>query len=99
MVQLHDVFSSMHEVQEAIKQHVLDEGESYKTIKSDKHQFVIGCKDSNCKFRIWASQSKKEVVSTVFELHSCSPATHYKSWQSQSIKYLMAHHHASVIDN
>jgi tryptophan 2,3-dioxygenase len=90
----------MHEVREAIKQHVLDEGESYKTIKSDKHRFVIGCKDSDCKFRIRASQSKKEVVSiTVFEPHSCSPATHYKSWQSQSIKYLTGHHRASVIDN
>ena len=52
MVQLYDVFSLMHEVREAIKQHVLDESESYKTIKFDKHQFVIGCKDSDCMFRI-----------------------------------------------
>jgi hypothetical protein len=79
---------------------VLDEGESYKTEKSDKQRFVIVCKDDNCKFRIRAAVSEKEVVSiTVFKPHSCSPAIYYKSWQSQSTKYLMNHHCAAVIDN
>jgi hypothetical protein len=100
MVYLHQEFLSIQAAREAIQQHVLDEGESYKTEKSDKQRFVIVCKDDNCKFRIHAAVSEKEVVSiTVFKPHSCSPAIHYKSWQSQSIKYLMNHHHAAVIDN
>jgi hypothetical protein len=79
---------------------VLDEGESYKTKKSNKQRFVIVCKDNNCKFQIRAAVSKKEVVSiTVFKLHSCSPTIYYKSWQSQLIKYLMNYYCAAVIDN
>jgi MuDR family transposase len=80
MIGLNDVFPSLEAAWEAIKQHVLDEGESFKTIKSDKHWFVIGCKDKDCRFCIWAAISKKEVVSiTVFIPHSCSLATYYKS--------------------
>ena len=100
MVYLHQEFLSIQAAQEAIKQHVLDEGKSYKTEKSDKQRFVIVCKDDNCKFQIRAAVLEKEVVSiTVFKPHSCSPAIHYKSWQSQSIKYLVTHHRATVIDN
>jgi hypothetical protein len=100
MVYLHQVFLSIEAAREAIKQHVLNDGELYKTKKSDKHRFIIICKDNDCNFRIRAADSEKQVVSiTVFKPHSCSPTIHYKSWQSQSIKYLVAHHRAAVIDN
>lgn len=100
MVHLHQVFPSIEAARKAIKQHVLDDSESYKTKKSDKHRFIIICKDNDCNFRIRAAESEKQVVSiTVFKLHSCSPTIHYKSRQSQLIKYLVAHHRAAVIDN
>ena len=100
MVQLNDEFSSIDVARTAIKAHVLDEGESYKTIASDQKRFIIACKDTTCKFRIRATRSKKEVVSiTIFEPHSCSPAVHYKSKQSQSVSYLLAHHRALIVDN
>jgi hypothetical protein len=50
MVYLHQEFLSIQAAQEAIKQHVLDESESYKTKKSNKQRFVIVYKDDNCKF-------------------------------------------------
>jgi hypothetical protein len=83
MVQLYDIFPSIEAARKAIKQYILDEGESYKTVKLDKHRFVIGYKDKDCKFRVRAAQSKKEVVSiTVFESYLYSPVIYYKSWQS-----------------
>jgi hypothetical protein len=100
MVYLYQVFPLIEAAREAIKQHVLDDGESFKTEKSDKHRFIIICKHNDCNFRIRVAESEKQVVSiTVFNLHSCSPTIHYKSWQSQSIKYLVAHDRAAVINN
>jgi MuDR family transposase len=78
MVYLHQVFLSIEAAREAIKQHVLNNSELYKTKKSDKHRFIIICKDNNCNFRIRAAESEKQVVSiTVFKLHSCSPIIYY----------------------
>jgi hypothetical protein len=99
-LQLGDQFESIDAACEAIQHYVLNSGESYKTEKSDKKRFVIVCKDSDCGFRIRAARSSKEVISiTVFKTHSCSPAVHYNNRQSQSVKYLMEHHRASIIDN
>ena len=90
----------MDAARKAVKVFVLNDGKSYRTIKSDKTRFVIACKDATCKFRIRACRSKKEVVSiTIFEAHSCSPATHYKSWHSQSLQHLIEHYRATIIDN
>jgi hypothetical protein len=90
-MQLHDQFPSLEVARGAIKRHVLDEGESYKTIKSDKNRFVIACKDDGCKFRIRAARSSKEIVSiTIFEVHTCSPVVHYKNKQVNSVCYLFS---------
>ncbi|SRR6266487_2493347 len=87
-LKLHDTFLSLDAARTAIKTYILDDGESFKTLKSDKNRYVIACKDDSCKFRIRVSRSKKDIVSiTVFEPHSCSPATHYKNKQSQSVIY------------
>jgi hypothetical protein len=68
MVKLKDKFESIAAARTAITKFVLDSGESYKVVKSDKTRFVICCKDSECKFRIRAIRSAKEVVSiTGFE--------------------------------
>ena len=59
-MKLGDQFGSLESACTVIKAHVLDEGESYKTIKSDKNRLVVDCKDSNCKFQIQASKCKKK---------------------------------------
>jgi len=100
MVQLNDQFPSIDAARTAIKAYILDQGESYKTLSSDKSRYIIGCKDSACKFRIRATRSKKEVVSiTIFEPHSCNPIVHYKSKQSQLVNYLLLHYRSSIINN
>ena len=77
MVQLNDQFPSIDAARKAIKAFVLDQGESYKLVASDKRRYIISCKDGSCKFCIRATRSAKEVVSiTIFVPHSCSPQTH-----------------------
>jgi MuDR family transposase len=90
MVQLNDQFLSIDAARKAIKAYVLDQGESYKLVASDKKRYIISCKDNSCKFRIRATRSAKEVVSiTIFVPHSCSPRTHYNFKKSQSVCYLL----------
>jgi hypothetical protein len=103
-----DRFESIKIACEAVKAFVLDQGESFLTVAADKNRYIIRCKDKPCNFQIRATLYKKEskigktktpVSITVFVLHTCSPATHYKSKQSHSMEYLAGHHQASVIDN
>jgi hypothetical protein len=102
-----DRFESINAAQEAIKAFVLDEGESFKTVSSDKNRYIVQCKDKGCDFRIRATLHKKEkqngsaqpVSITILVPHSCSPAVHFKFKHSNSIEYLAPHHRASVIDN
>jgi hypothetical protein len=69
-------------------------------VASDKKRFIIKCKSDGCGFRVRATKHANKTSSiTVFDLHTCSPVTHYKSKQSQSVAYLAPHHRASVIDN
>ena len=99
-MQLGDRFDSIDAARNAIKAFVLDQGESYKTILSDKKRFIIGCKDGACKFRIRATRSTKRPVSiTILDLYTCTPAVYYKARQPQSIGYLAEHHRAAMIDN
>ena len=99
-MQCGDQFESMDAAHIAIQRHVLDDGESYKTKKSEKKRFILVCKDNECNFRIRATESSKHKISiTVFKPHSCSPTVHYKFKQLQSVKYLIEHHRASIIDN
>jgi hypothetical protein len=99
-MQLHDRFDSIEAAREAIRRYVLDNGESFKSGKSDKKRFYIKCKERGCGFGIRANKSTKGVVSiTIFEPHTCSPAVHYNNRQAHSVSYLMEHHRASIIDN
>jgi hypothetical protein len=95
-----DTFESLAAACEAIKAYVLNQGELFKTVASDKKRYIIRYKDEACEFRIRATRSTKEQTSiTVFESHSCTPATHYKAKQSQSVCHLADHHRAAIIDN
>src|SRR5277367_2776458 len=102
-MQLGDRFQCIETTRDAVKAFVLDRGESYKTVSSDKKRYIIECKDKGCSFRIRATLYKKAgatpVSITVLVLYSCSPAIHYKSKQAYSMEYLALHHRASVIDN
>ncbi len=99
-MQLHDQFESIEVAREAIRRYVLDQGESFKLIKSDQKRFSICCKDNDCGFRIRAGKSSKGVVSiTVFKPYSCSPIVHYNNKHAHSLSYLVEHHRASIIDN
>ena len=107
-MQLGDWFELIEAACEVVKAFVLDQGESFLTVISDKTRYIIRCKDKPCTFRIRTTLHKKDskiertetpVSITCLKSHTCSPATHYKSKQSQSVEYLASHHCASVIDN
>src|SRR3981081_4144131 len=100
VLEVGNVFSSGEEMRDAIKRHVLDHGESYKVTRAEKTRYIVVCKDNNCSFRIRGSNiAKKGWTITKIDPHSCSPTVHYKNKQAHSIKYLIEHHYASIIDN
>jgi hypothetical protein len=100
VLQVGDVFPSAEDCRNAIQRHVLDEGESYKVVKSDKKRYIVSCKDNKCTFRIRASNRvKKGFTITILQPYICSPAVHYKNKNSHSVKYLTEHHRVSIIDN
>jgi hypothetical protein len=107
-MELGDRFESIEAACEAVKAFILDQGESFRTVASDKTRYILRCKDKPCSFRIRATLHKKDskigrtttpVSITRLKPHTCSPATHYSTKQSQSVEYLVGHHRASVIDN
>jgi hypothetical protein len=107
-MQLGDRFESIEAAREAVKAFVLDQGESFLTVASDKKRYIIQCKDKPCNFQVRATLHKRDskigrtttpVSITRLKPHTCSPATHYKSRQSQSVEYLASYHRASIIDN
>jgi len=100
MVQKGDTFSLMEVARDAVQRHVLNDGESYKTIKSDQKRYILACKDDKCGFRIRVSNRRKSGPAiTVLKAHTCRPSTHYKNKRAHSIKYLIKHHRASIINN
>jgi hypothetical protein len=52
MVALHDTFATIAEAREAINQHILDDGESYRVYKLDSKRHILLCKDKSCSFTI-----------------------------------------------
>jgi MuDR family transposase len=74
---------SIDAARKAIKAYVLDQGESYKTVASDKKLYIIKCKDNGCDFRIRATLAtnlvQKVASITIFTPHTCNPAIHYKA--------------------
>jgi hypothetical protein len=100
MVQKGDTFSLIGDARDAVQRHVLDDGESFKTTKSDKKRYIIACKDDKCAFRIRVTNIKKtRPTVTILEGHSCRPTVHYKNKKAHFVKYLIKHHRAAIIDN
>ena len=97
-----DLFSTMEEARDLINRSVIDKGESYKVVCSNKKSHVICCRsaEKGCKFYISASLVKSQDIRIgTMRPHSCNPQTHYKFKQSQSTWYLMPHHRTSVNAN
>jgi len=61
-MQLHDRFETIDAACEAIRRYVLDNGESFKLVKSNKKRYSICCKDQGCGFRIRATKLRKAFV-------------------------------------
>ena len=90
----------METAHNAVQRHILDDGESYKTIKSDQKRYILQCKDDKCGFCIWVSNSKKSGPTvTILKGHTCCPTTYYKNKTAHSVKYLIEHHCAAIINN
>jgi hypothetical protein len=86
MICVGDKFLLIKAAREAISRYILNKGELYKVYKSDKTRYILICRDSQCKFRIRASKSKKDRVSiTKLDTHSCTPATYYNLKLSYSM--------------
>jgi hypothetical protein len=100
MIQKGDTFSLMETACNAVQRHILNDGELYKTIKSDQKRYILQCKDDKCRFCIRVSNSKKSGPTvTILKGHTCRPTTHYKNKTAHSVKYLIEHHCAAIIDN
>jgi hypothetical protein len=44
VLEVGNIFSSVEEMRDAIKRHVLDHGESYKVTRSEKTRYIMVCK-------------------------------------------------------
>jgi hypothetical protein len=90
----------MKAARDAVQRHVLDDGKSFKTTKSDQKRYIIVYKDDKCKFRIQVTNIKKTGPTvTILESYSCRPIVHYKNKKAHSVSYLIEHHCAAIIDN
>jgi hypothetical protein len=86
MLRVGNTFDSIHDARSAIKAYVLDQAESFKTVASDKTQYIIACKDANCGFYIQAYKSFKDLVLiTASDPYICTLTTHYKMKQTSLV--------------
>jgi len=99
-----DLFSTIEEARDFINRSVIDKGESYKVVCSNKKSHVLCCRgargENGCKFYISASLIKSQDIRIgTIRPHSCNPRIHYKFKQLQSTWYLTHHHRTSVNTN
>jgi hypothetical protein len=94
------VWDNMKTAKWEVKRAILDEGESWGYIKSDKERLLLKCKDGNCTFRVWIQllASGKARLS-VFEPHICDPVTHNAFRTAHGKKYVGEHHQRSIASN
>ena len=86
MVSVGNKFLLIKAARKAISHYVLNKGESYRVYKSDKTYYILICYNSECKFRIRVSKSKKDRASIIkLDLHSYTPTTYYNSKPSYLI--------------
>ena len=97
-----DLFSTIEEARDLINRSVINKGESYKVVCSNKKSHVICCQsaEKGCKFYISASLVKSQDIRIrTMRPHSCNPQTPYKFKQSQSTSYLMPYYRSSFNAN
>ncbi|KAI9738842.1 MAG: hypothetical protein M1834_008349 [Cirrosporium novae-zelandiae] len=79
-LQVGDVFDSIKDAKAVIRSWAIAKGVSYKSLKDEKHRWVVVCRDKTgqCPFRLRVSYSTKEDVAkiTIIDPHTCPPETH-----------------------
>ena len=76
MLVINDLFFFIEEAWDIINRYVLNEGESYRVLRSDSRCYIVIYKDLIYKFKIKASLLKKKRVIIIFILYLCSPVNH-----------------------
>ena len=71
MVNINDTFPLIEEACQAIRRYILDDSELYSFYKSDQRRCIITYKVVDCRFRIRASKTKKEVKIRVKIPYTC----------------------------
>ncbi len=72
-------FATVDAARIAIREFIVNIGESYRVTHSDRTRYIVACRDITCKFTIRASLLKgPKVRVTRYTTHSCSPFVHQK---------------------
>ena len=72
---LGSVFPGIDQVKDALIQHIVAKGLSYRLKSSDKRRYIVECRSESCAFfRIQKQETAKMTVSTQ---HTCPPETHF----------------------
>ncbi|MCJ1423794.1 hypothetical protein MMC29_001679 [Sticta canariensis] len=83
MIEVGKTWDSVADGKMAVEQWAVANGLSYQVLKSNKKQWVAGCKDVECTFgiRITFSTRLRIAALTIYVPHTCPAATHY-GWSS-----------------
>ena len=84
MIEVGQTWDSVADGRLAVEQWAVANGLSYQVHKSNKKQWVAGCRDTECNFgiRITFSTRLRIASLTIFVPHTCPAATH-QAWSSR----------------
>ena len=87
----------MKEAREAILQHTIQEGLSFKVIKAEISQYVLDYQSEICTFSLRVIYSKRHhhAITTISQPHICSPDTNNGWKMVSSVQYLVSVHAAN----
>jgi hypothetical protein len=94
-----DTYDTVSTGRDIIARWLLDKGLSFRRKKSEKRECTLVCKKDDCSFYVRIYRGIQSTSLQKFELHNCSPDTHYDNPDRQSIWYIKEHHRSAVIDN
>jgi MuDR family transposase len=93
-------FASIDAARIAIREFIVNIGESYRVTHADRTRHIVACRDTTCKFTIRASLLKgPKVRVTQYTPHSCSPFIHHRFQQANSVAFLKNRNRDAVADN
>lgn len=96
-------WDSLQQAKDGVKAWILDRGESYRVLSSNKDRLVLECRTKEtCRFYVRVSQSKKganksSLVS--YTPHTCPPATHQHFPERNACWYIARNHALSIARN